>query len=64
MSATLEQIDARLARIEAALGTVAGIATRRVSRATLAKKAGCSVRTLQRRERKARANLLAQRLVA
>lgn len=56
---TLARLDARQARIEAALGTVASLATRKQSRAAQAKKAGCHPSTLWRRERRARAQLAA-----
>lgn len=60
---TLAQIDERLARIEATLGTVAGLATRKLSRKQQAKKAGCHPSTLWRRERKARVQLIADRVL-
>lgn len=44
------------------LRIVAPLVTRKLSRAAQAKRAGCSVRTLQLRERKARAQIALSRL--
>lgn len=70
IAAALERVEreqarqaAQLDRIEAALGTVAGIATRKHSRTEQAKKAGCSVRTLLNRERRARVALIKTRIL-
>lgn len=51
------RLHARLDRIEKLLEVVASLAIRQKSRREQARKAGVSVRTLQRRERKLRAKL-------
>lgn len=57
------RLEAKLDAMLAALGTVAGLATRKLSRTQQAKKAGCSVRTLLNRERKARVELIKARVL-
>lgn len=55
----LAAIQAMRAEHQRTMRELVGIVTRKSSRIEQAKKVGCSVRTLQRRERRARARLMA-----